>query len=165
MPPAATKGYNHVLNHVAISVPDCDAAVEWYTTVLGFRNLRPDRTTSRARDPEASIFKIYGDGLQEVKMAWLGTGNSVGFEVFEFINPKYKGGPAFDYARGGFFHIAVTVPEPEVLAEKVVKAGGKRIGLPVQLYDGDSAVYVQDPWGNVVELLSCSMEQLMANRE
>ena len=166
---AATKGVNFPVNHVAISVPDCDAAVKWYTEILGFRNLRSIRNTTRFETPEAPIFKIYDGALQEVKVAWLGTGNSVGFEIFEFKDPKYKRtvGEEFGeghYARGGFFHIGVTAPEPEKVCEKVVKAGGKRVGETVQMYDGDTALYTQDPWGNVIEVLSCSFEQLMANR-
>jgi hypothetical protein len=140
--------------------------VKWYTEILGFRNLRSSRATARKETPDAPIFKIYDNALHEVKVAWLGTGNSVGFEIFEFINPPYKGpeGKAFDYTRGGFYHIGITAPEPDVLCEKVVKAGGKKIGETVELYDGDTALYLQDPWGNVIEVLSCSFEQLMANR-
>jgi catechol 2,3-dioxygenase-like lactoylglutathione lyase family enzyme len=157
------------VNHVAISVPDCDAAVKWYTEILGFRNLRSVRGTSRSETPSAPIFKIYDGALQEVKIAWLGTGNSIGFEIFEFKDPKYKemGKAGFGeekYARGGFFHIGVTAPEPDAVCEKVVKAGGKKIGETVELFDGDTALYMQDPWGNVIEVLSCSFEQLMANR-
>ena len=41
--------------------------------------------TDRSSDgSDAPIFKIYGEKLNKVKIAWLSTGNSVGFEVFEF---------------------------------------------------------------------------------
>jgi catechol-2,3-dioxygenase len=71
---------------------------------------------------------------------------------------------AFDYTKGGFFHIGITDPEPDVLVKKVLEKGGKQIGETVTLYDGEKALYMQDPWGNTIEVLSCSFEQLMANR-
>jgi catechol 2,3-dioxygenase-like lactoylglutathione lyase family enzyme len=119
--------------------------------------------TIRTETPEAPIFRVYGDKLEEVKVAWLACGNGVGFEVFQFIKPEYKKPEVFEYNRGGFFHIAITVADPEAIAAKVEKAGGKRIGETVSMY-GETALYVRDPWGNVVECLSCSFEQLMGNR-
>ena len=110
-----------------------------------------------------------------MKVAWLSAGNGVGFEIFEFIDPKFHQPQppstaaadddlGFDYSRGGFFHIAVTAPDPAALLEKVVKAGGRQIGETIDVYE-DSALYFQDPWGNVVEVVSCSFEMLMGNRE
>ncbi|KAF2419705.1 Glyoxalase/Bleomycin resistance protein/Dihydroxybiphenyl dioxygenase [Tothia fuscella] len=161
----ATAQPNFVFNHVAISVPDCDKACDWYQKVFGFRKIRSDRTTERAVDgAEAPIFKIYGDTLQKVKSAWLACGNGVGFEIFEFIDPKtIVPKPSFEYTRGGFFHIAVTTPDPDATAKMVIENGGKQIGVTVEMY-GEKALYVEDPWGNVIECLSCSYEQLMGNR-
>jgi catechol 2,3-dioxygenase-like lactoylglutathione lyase family enzyme len=146
-------------------VPDCDKACDWYQKVFGFRRIRSDRVTDRAVDgDEAPIFKIYGNSLQKVKGAWLACGNGVGFEVFEFIDPACTvPKPSFEYTRGGFFHIAVTTPDPDATAQVVKDNGGKQIGTTVSMY-GEKALYVEDPWGNVIECLSCSFEQLMGNR-
>ncbi|KAJ4357498.1 uncharacterized protein N0V89_002074 [Didymosphaeria variabile] len=171
-----SRQHNHVLNHVAISVPDCDKAVEWYGKVFGFRRLstrteantksicRGDRMTNRAETQDAPIFKIYDSKLHKVKIAWLGTGNSVGFEVFEFIDPPNKPSSDFDYAKTGFFHIAVTEPDVEGAIKRVLENGGEQLGETVSMGAEDQAAYVRDPWGNVVELLSCSFEHLMANK-
>jgi catechol 2,3-dioxygenase-like lactoylglutathione lyase family enzyme len=144
-------------------VADCDKACDWYQEVFGFRRIRSDRTTVRAETPDAPIFKIYPPSLEKVKCAWLACGNGVGFEVFEFIKPAYEQPKDFEYARGGFFHIAITVPDPDETAKKVIANGGKQIGETVGMY-GEKALYIADPWGNVVECLSCSFEQLMGNR-
>ncbi|KAK7178822.1 hypothetical protein DPSP01_014342 [Paraphaeosphaeria sporulosa] len=160
MPPL----HNHVFNHVAISVPDCDKAIEWYGNVFGFRRLRSDRMTDRAEAQDAPIFKIYDSKLHKVKIAWLGTGNSVGFEVFEFIDPPNKPSPDFEYAKTGFFHIAVTSPDVDAAVARVLENGGDQVGETVIMGPEDKAAYVRDPWGNVVELLSCSFEHLMANK-
>jgi len=120
--------------------------------------------------------------LNKVNMVFMSCGNGVGFEIFEFQDPKYEKSRDFNtgFQQGGFFHIAVTVPDPgmckglclkynadsEFVDATVVKAtdlGGKQIGETCLMY-GEKALYLQDPWGNVVECLSCSFEQLMGNR-
>ncbi|KAF2011496.1 hypothetical protein BU24DRAFT_495670 [Aaosphaeria arxii CBS 175.79] len=125
---------------------------------------KPSRDTSRAATPNAPIFKIYPPTLQKVKVAWLSTGNSVGFEIFEFTDPPHEPKPAFEYTRSGFFHIAVTAPDVGACVRKVVENGGSQVGETVVVGDGTEAAYACDPWGNVVEVLGCSFESLMANR-
>ncbi|MCJ1298321.1 hypothetical protein MMC08_001110 [Hypocenomyce scalaris] len=75
----------------------------------------------------------------------------------------------FDYTHGGFFHLAITAPDPDELCERVVAAGGKKIGETVLPFvaqgETDSALYVQDPWDNNIEVVSCSFEQLLGNRD
>jgi hypothetical protein len=124
-----------------------------------------DRMTKRTEMPDGPIFKIYGNKLQKVKVAFLSTGNSVGFELFEFIDPPHqpKSNDDFEYQRSGFFHIAVTAPDVDEALRVAVENGGKQIGETVDVGDGEKALYVSDPWGNVVEVLSCSFEGLMAN--
>jgi len=119
--------------------------------------------TLKSETPDAPIFKIYEGKMKAVKVAWLGTGNSVGFEVFEFVDPPHEPAPAFEYNRSGFFHIAVTAPDPEAVCERAVKEGGKQIGETVDMGE-ERALYLSDPWGNVVEVLTCSFEHLMANK-
>lgn len=122
---------------------------------------------------DAPIFKIYGTKLRKVKMAWLSTGNGVGFEIFEFIDPPTKSADEINanwsleeqYQRGGYFHIGVTAPDPEAVAERACQDGAARVGETITMYDGEKALYIRDPWGNVVEVLSCSFEQLMGNRQ
>ncbi|KAF2464022.1 Glyoxalase/Bleomycin resistance protein/Dihydroxybiphenyl dioxygenase [Lindgomyces ingoldianus] len=154
-----------VFNHVGISVPDCEAAVAWYSSVFGLRLLKPVLHLKREQFPGAPIFKLFDDALQEFKLAWLGTGHSVGLEIFEFIDPCHRTpeGPAFDYSRGGVFHIAMTVTDPEKLCREVVKAGGSRMGELIPMPMGNAVAYCQDPWGNAIELLTTSFANMVAN--
>jgi hypothetical protein len=105
-----------------------------------------------------------------VKVAFLTTGNSVGFELFQFIDPPMSVPASFDYTRGGVFHLAVTDNDPEEMCRKVIAAGGKKIGATVvpasAAGDGqkECTLYCADPWGNTIEMCSCSFEKLMANR-
>ncbi|KAF2705726.1 hypothetical protein K504DRAFT_363057, partial [Pleomassaria siparia CBS 279.74] len=119
---------NHVFNHVAISVANCDAAVDWYGKVFGFKRLSRDRMTDRAVMSDSPIFKIYDSKLQKVKIAWLGTGSSVGFEVFDFIDPRQRPRPDFEYTQSGFFHVAVTAPDVDAACARAVGHGGKQVG-------------------------------------
>lgn len=157
------------MNHIAIAVPDVEAAAKWYTEILGFRKLRQSvRLTDRRLTPDAALFRIYPEELQSVKIAFLVSGNGVGIELFEFIEPKMEEPAAFNLTKGGVFHICLTTPDPDALCEKAVAAGARKLGSTItpwkHLDEDDCALYFQDPWGMVIELLSCSFEQLMANR-
>ncbi|OAL05174.1 Glyoxalase/Bleomycin resistance protein/Dihydroxybiphenyl dioxygenase [Phaeosphaeriaceae sp. SRC1lsM3a] len=163
--------HNHAVNHIAISVPDLDAAVHWYSILFGFKKIRPNKVTDRDATPNAPIFRIYGDTLRKVKIAYLGTGNGVGFEIFEFIEPRHREPETedFEYTRAGVYHICVTVTDVEDAIKRVEEMGGRQIGETVELgedYHGEMrrAAYVRDPWGTVVEVLSCTFEALMANK-
>ncbi|KAL0935103.1 uncharacterized protein CTRU02_209694 [Colletotrichum truncatum] len=153
------------INHVAVSVGDIEAVTMWYSQVLGFQIIG-NRIfhIKRSENPEAAIFAIYGEALREVKLAYMTTGNSVGFEVFQFLDPAFKANDVdFEYNRGGFFHICVTDPHPDALADKVVQYGGSRQGVTVKVAGGGAAcVYVKDPWGNVIEILDTSFDRMAA---
>lgn len=155
--------HNRPLNHIAVSVPDIEASVKWYTSILGFQLIgNIIHHIKRSTQPNSAIFSIYPSNLQEVKIAYMSTGNGVGFELFEFIDPKsYVPKEEFEYHRGGFFHICVTDSDPEALASKIADNGGRRIGTTVDPVKRDvKCLYAADPWNNVVEILDISFERL-----
>lgn len=148
---------------MAISVKDIEAVTSWYNEVLGFEVIGGRIfDIKRSEKPSAAIFAIYGESLNEVRMAYMTTGNGVGFEVFEFLDPVFKANDVdFEYNRGGYFHICVTDPDPDALAEKVLQRGGSRQGVTVKVANGAATcVYVKDPWGNVVEILSVNYDRM-----
>lgn len=154
--------YARPINHVAVSVDDIEAVTKWYNDVLGFQVIGGKIAhIKRSETPNAPIFAIYGTSLREVKLAYMATGNGVGFEVFQFVDPVFKKNEVdFEYNRGGFFHVCVTDAHPRALAEKIVGAGGGRVGERVVLTGGVACVYVKDPWGNVLEVLDTSFDRL-----
>lgn len=114
---------------------------------------------------------VYPPPLNVVKVAYLVTGDGTGFELFEFIDPPYHGpisvsegdSPEFTpkvYANGGFFHIAVTVDDVEATCRHVICTGGRKIGETIQI-GSDKAVYLMDPWGNVIELLTRCFQKVI----
>ncbi|KAF2400944.1 hypothetical protein EJ06DRAFT_556417 [Trichodelitschia bisporula] len=160
---ATSRPHPFAVNHVAISVPDLDAGVEWYTTHLGLTKLRPNASYDKSKDPSAAIFAVYPERLQRVNVAFLSAGNGVGVELFQFVEPAYKKPSAdFEFERGGFFHAAFTVPNPDAVAERIVASGGELVGKTVKVGPDDDALYLRDPWGNTLELLSISFERLMS---
>lgn len=147
---------------MAVSVNDIEAVTKWYQEILGFQIIGGKIAhIKRSESPSAPIFTIYGESLQEVKLAYMSTGNGVGFEVFEFINPGFKNNEVdFEYNRGGFFHICVTDSQPDTLVGRILTSGGARVGESVTLAGGVKCVYVKDPWGHIVEILDTSFERL-----
>ena len=101
-------------------------------------------------------------------MAWLTTGNGVGFELFEFVEPRLEHLAKFDHAaRDGVFHMCITDPDPDALFEKVLTSGGKKIGETVELLapeETDSIHYFSDPWGITFEIMGCGYEELLRER-
>jgi catechol 2,3-dioxygenase-like lactoylglutathione lyase family enzyme len=147
---------------VAVSVQDIEAVTKWYTKNLGFQVIGGKiMHMKRADTPDSPIFTIYGDSLHEVKLAYMATGNGVGFEIFQFIKPGFRENEAdFEYHRSGFFHVCVTDPTPDVLADQIVADGGSRQGSAVTLAGGVRCIYVKDPWGHVIEILSVAFDRL-----
>ena len=84
-----------------------------------------------------------------MKLAWLSTGNGVGFEIFELIDPPTKSADEVNaqwslenqHQRGGFFHIGVTAPDPDAVAEAACKDGATRVGEAITMYHGEKALY------------------------
>jgi catechol 2,3-dioxygenase-like lactoylglutathione lyase family enzyme len=156
------------LNHIALHVPDIEQATRFYTEILGFQSLRDDILRYRRADnPDAPIFRIYDDNeLNEVVIAFLSTSDGVGLEVFQFIDPSMSEPATFKYRRGGVFHFAITHPNPASLVKRIIKEGGKQIGETVTLsprtekMDAEVALYFQDPWGNTIEAMSCTFEEM-----
>ncbi|KAF9887857.1 hypothetical protein FE257_009517 [Aspergillus nanangensis] len=147
------------INHVAVSVRDITAVVDWYSQHMGFQLIGTITHLKRSATPTAAIFQIYLANLNEVKIAYMTTGNGVGFEVFQFVDPAPVASDSFEYNRCGFFHICVTDANPTKLAQTVIQAGGRQIGIMTNIA-GNECLYLADPWGNVVEVLSTSFERL-----
>lgn len=86
----------------------------------------------------------------------------MGFELFEFIEPKYEGYPSETFGpkhflRGGPFHIGVTMPDPEEFCRNLEKVGAKKLGDTIKTATW-TAVFIQDPWGTVFEIVSIPYE-------
>jgi lactoylglutathione lyase family protein len=125
--------YPRNFSHIGLSVTDLDAAVRFYTQVLGWYLIMPP--TAITEDNSAiglMCTDVFGKGWTSLRIAHLSTGDRIGVEIFEF-NHVEKPENNFEYWKTGVFHFCVQDPDVEGLAEKIVAAGGKQ-RMPVREY-------------------------------
>lgn len=153
--------YPRSFSHIGLSVTDLDAAIKFYTEVLGWYLIMPP--TQIEEDASAigvMCTDVFGAGWQKFRIAHLSTGDRIGVEIFEFRNAEQRA-DNFEYWKTGVFHFCVQDPDVEGLAAKIVAAGGKQ-RMPVrEYYPGEKPyrmVYMEDPFGNILEIYSHSYE-------
>lgn len=158
----------HTLNHVGVSVPDIDAAIDWYSRIFGFVLIAEPAEVR----PDGSHFgnlssNICGGRYGGMKIAHMVTGDGVGFELFEFLEPRpERRDDTMEYWKNGFFHIAITYPDVEAKVAEIVENGGLKRSDVWELIPGQDirVCYCEDPYGNVIEIISHRYEQAIANR-
>jgi catechol 2,3-dioxygenase-like lactoylglutathione lyase family enzyme len=158
------------INHIglSISVPDIQEAIDWYTKIFGFKVIAGPDTIVADESPDGLILKdIFGQDFREAKVAWLSSGNQVGFEIFQFIDPKAeRRADNFEYWKSGFFHICITDPNIEELCNKICENGGIQRGKvhkPVGDKQEYKLVYCEDPYGNIIEIFTHNFDQFITS--
>ena len=158
------------INHIGLTVENIEATRDWYCSVFGFEVLVAPTEIIVGESLNSAIFAtFFGPKLKRLKICHLTSGNGVGLELFEFIEPRSRRPTQdFEYVRCGVFHLCVTDPDVDCLVQRIVDTGGRRINQEVQpSYPGTvyRASYCHDPFGNVVEVVSRSYEQQQSNRD
>jgi catechol 2,3-dioxygenase-like lactoylglutathione lyase family enzyme len=156
---------SNAINHVGISVTDLKKAKEFYTKTFGFEVISEDKIDVVDSSANASIFKdIFKDHLKEVKAAWLESGNGVGLEIFEFVNPKAEQSiDPFDNWKKHFSHICITDNNIDELCRRIEDNGGSKhsdIHFP---HKGKEyrLIYCIDPFNNFIEIFTHDFEQVV----
>lgn len=156
------KTYPKAFSHIGISVPDIEAAVKFYTEVMGWYTIMPPSVVKE--ETETAIgqmcLDVFGKGWGQFHIAHLSTADGIGIELFSFPN-GVKEAPPFQPFNTGLFHFCVQDPNLEELVEKIVSYGGKQ-RMPVREYYPDEKpyrmCYVEDPFGIIFEVYSHSYE-------
>ena len=148
-------------SHIGLSVPDLDAAVEFYTEVLGFYTImKPTEVTEDDSDIGQMCTDVFGPGWKRLRIAHLATADRVGIEIFEF-DGNYSPEDNIDFRRNGMFHFCIQDPDLEDLVDRIAAAGGKQ-RMPIrEYYPGEKPYrmcYVEDPFGLIFEVYSHSYE-------
>ncbi|XBS71741.1 VOC family protein [Acerihabitans sp. KWT182] len=128
-----TTPYPRSFSHIGLSVTDLDAAISFYTQVMGWYLIMSP--TEISEDDSAiglMCTDVFGAGWKSLRIAHLSTGDRVGVEIFQFRD-AVKPGNNFEYWKTGVFHFCVQDPDVEGLAAKIVAAGGKQ-RMPVREY-------------------------------
>ncbi|BDY05284.1 MULTISPECIES: lactoylglutathione lyase family protein [unclassified Ferrimonas] len=156
-----TQQFPRTFSHIGISVPDLEAAVKFYTEVMGwYLIMEPAEVTEDDSAIGIMCNDVFGPGWGSFKIAHLATGDKIGIELFEFPNAQNPENN-FEFWKTGVFHFSVQDPDLEGLVEKILAAGGKQ-RMPVRYYyPGEKPyrmVYMEDPFGNILEIYSHSYE-------
>lgn len=110
--------------------------------------------------------------IETIHIAFLPASNGVGIELFEFgMKQGEKDGDAgidpgtvLDEELSGFFHLAIkSEQDPEEVQQDIVAAGGQKLGTTLVLGPDDTATNSRDPWGNIIEAISCDFNGLLKN--
>lgn len=154
--------YPKSFSHIGITVPNLEAAVKFYSEVMGWYVIMSP--TEIKEENETAIGKmcidVFGKGWGSFRIAHLATGDKIGIELFEFKQSKEQK-PVFNPFGTGLFHYSVQDPDIEGLVKRIVEAGGKQ-RMPIrEYYPGEKPFrmcYVEDPFGVVFEIYTHSYE-------
>lgn len=154
------------INHVGVTVPDVFAAIDWYGEVFGFRCIMGPRLLESAGHREAG--SSLGSSFRRAWQAHLLSGNSVGIELFQFIDPPVRDRDCetpIDYSRRGPWHVCMTYPDVSEAIRVIVANGGEMLSEPTAFVPGRPWVlaYAADPWGTVLEVMSHSYAEAFSN--
>jgi len=119
-------------HHVALTVGDCDASVEWYATVLGFEEMFREETEPR----RACVMRFPG-----------------GADGVALVEHRPSEGDGFDHRHQGLDHLAFTVASQEELerwAERLTGAGVEHSGV-IEIPPG-AILNLKDPDGIALAL-------------
>src|ERR671911_2792234 len=84
--------YPRAINHIAVSVTDLDKAVKWYQEVLGFTVINGPVEFGADDSLLGMVVKdIHGPNFKKMRTVWLSSGNQVGIEIFEYLDPRHRG--------------------------------------------------------------------------
>ena len=138
------------MHHPGIVVPELDAAIEFYTSLLGY-----ELFSQSSWDADHEGFnQIVGLGGSAARFCMLKGGNSF-IELFEYAAPVGTNDPGKLGAHElGIRHIAICVRDVDVALARCEDLGGSRINDPVSVPGGATATYCRDPFGNLLELVT-----------
>lgn len=141
------------LHHVAITVPDLDAGIDWYTTVLGLRVSRREAET----DVNPAAIGLPGENvrLRGAELAVNGDGGPF-IELHQFIRPT--GTAARRVCDTGISHFALYTDDIHAEYRRLRGLGVIFSSPPQYIAEGGLAgdwwAYFKDPWGNQLHLVS-----------
>jgi glyoxylase I family protein len=135
-------------HHAAISTPDLDRSIRFYTGVVGCREAWAFSWEAGSEAADAMT------GLQDsaARAVMLQLGESY-LELFEFSSPvAQSGNPVRPVCDHGITHICLQVENLQEEHDRMKAAGMQFMSSPLT-QDSGYVVYGRDPDGNVVELI------------
>ena len=162
------------VNHIGVSVTDIQRAMRWYRDILRMTVLvSPTEVSSPPTNPQGAeiserVKAVFGSRFHKLLICHMSSANGIGIELFQFVEPKVEhreNDTNFEYWKTGFFHIAITDPNVEEIADRIAASGGKKRTNVMEFPSGSGKkiCFCEDPDGNIIEIYSHSYEQFWAN--
>lgn len=156
-PAVTTRG----IDHLGLTVPDIDAATEFFSSAFGAQSLY-DTLDGPAAGAllEQSLGIPEGATVQRVRMLRLANGPSL--ELFEYGDVDQRAPlRACDF---GIQHFALYVDDLDTALDAVVAAGARPLSEPADLPGMEEGalnrwVYAEMPWGGLIELVTAPSPQ------
>ena len=143
----------HDIQHTAISTQDLDRALGFYRDLIGF-----EVESDFPVEGNAGADAILGLDGTKFRVVMLRLGESR-IELFQFHAPNpAKSNPTRPVCDHGITHICLRVTDIRAEYERLA-AAGVRFHCPPIDAGGQTATYMRDPDGNVVELLEVRSSQ------
>jgi glyoxylase I family protein len=166
---ATLPGYQHV-DHIGLTVPDLDAAVEFYDRVLGAEvayRLGPFDASDMPRQPDGRDWMHAHVDVKGAKLsiAMLKMAPNMMLELFQYDKPlDRRQVPPRNCDLGGH-HFALKVDKLEPALAHLQTHGCKLMDGPISLAEGPTVgcrcQYLRDPWGNYIELMEYTHQAYM----
>tara|TARA_B100000809_G_C14794047_1_gene407786 strand:+ start:184 stop:612 length:429 start_codon:yes stop_codon:yes gene_type:complete len=135
------------INHSGIVVPNLEIAIDFYTKIMRLQLIE-----IRKRDG-AGISQVLGYKDTQIKVADVSTPTGQIIELIEYINPSSQNAKSSERAELTASHIAFNVENIQECYEFLIKNGGISLNPPIEITKGKSVCYLQDPFGNWLELI------------
>lgn len=144
------------IQHIGVTVPDLDAATDFFKNGLGakvaYDGLTLDDDPRQGPEVEPQLGLPSGAKILKQRMVVIGEGP--GLEVFEIDAPHQSASGLADY---GLNHISLYCDDLPGCLERLVQAGGEALSeihgnSRHEDSPGNGSVYVRAPWGMLVEL-------------
>jgi catechol 2,3-dioxygenase-like lactoylglutathione lyase family enzyme len=134
--------------HPALVVPDLDQAADFYQRAFGFQVVGQEGWRNAPEADRAT--GLDGSACRGLTLK----GHNCFLELLHFEAPAQQGPDPENLGaqEPGIRHLAFYVDDCRAEYERFLSLGGKPLGQPSASPSGGSAVYVRDPFGNIVEL-------------
>jgi catechol 2,3-dioxygenase-like lactoylglutathione lyase family enzyme len=139
------------LAHVAVCVPDVEAAVAWYESVLGLRVLSPPYLMEGEAISEDMGELLSSPVAVKAAIVGLEAGDQV-IEVIEYPNEDVAAARE-GLARIGPTHVGLVCDDIEATRADLEAAGAEFLTAGVAAVAGLRTTWFRDPWGVVFILL------------
>ncbi len=145
------------LGHTAICVPDIEAAVQWYTDVLGLEVLSPP-------------YRMEGDAIERdmgelvpsrvvITAAIVGTEASDRvIELVEYPNASTAASGAVDIVTPGITHVGLVCDDIDATRARLEAHGVEFLTAGTAKIAGLRTTWFRDPWGAVFILMEKRMD-------